>query len=45
LAIINKKRKRKQLLNNILELKIHLESKLILIQQLDEKDWMKLMDI
>jgi hypothetical protein len=31
--------------NNILELKVHLESKLILIQWLDDEDWMKLMDI
>ncbi len=31
--------------DNILELKVHFESKLILIQQLDEKDWIKLMYI
>jgi len=31
--------------DNILELKVHLESKFILIQWLDEEDWMKLMGI
>jgi hypothetical protein len=39
------KKKKSNFHNNILELKVHLESKLILIQQLNEKDWMKLMDI
>ncbi len=31
--------------NNILELKVHFESKLILIQWLDEEDWIKSMYI
>jgi hypothetical protein len=31
--------------DNILELKAHLESKLSLIQWLDEKEWIKLMCI
>ncbi len=39
------KQKIKNLHDNILELKIHFESKLILIQQLDEKNWIKLMYI
>jgi hypothetical protein len=29
--------------NNIFELKVHFDSKLILIQWLDEKDWIKSM--
>jgi len=30
-------------LHNIFELKVHFESKLILIQKLNEEDWIKLM--
>ncbi len=42
---IHKKKKLKNLHDNILEFKIHFELKIILIQQLDEKDWLKLIDI
>jgi hypothetical protein len=45
LAIINTRKKLKNWHNNILELKVHFESKLILIQRLDEKNWIKLMYI
>ncbi len=44
LAIINTS-KRLKILHNILEFKVHFESKLILIQQLDEEDWIKSMYI
>jgi hypothetical protein len=43
LTILNISKKLKNLHDNILELKVHFESKLILIQQLNEKDWIKLM--
>jgi len=45
LAILNTSKKLKNLHDNILELKVHFESKLILIQQLNEDDWIKLMYI
>jgi hypothetical protein len=45
LAILNISKKLKKLYENILELKVHFKSKLILIQGLDEKDWIKLMCI
>jgi hypothetical protein len=45
LAIINTSKKNKKIHDDILELKVHFESKLILIQQLDEKNWVKLMYI
>jgi hypothetical protein len=38
LAILNKSKKLKNLHDNILELKVHFESKLILIQWLDEEN-------
>jgi hypothetical protein len=39
------KKKIKNLQNNILDLKVHLKSKLILIQWLNEEDWIKSMYI
>jgi hypothetical protein len=39
------KHKQKTLNDNILELKVHFELKLILIQRLKEEDWIKLMYI
>jgi hypothetical protein len=44
-AILNTSKKLKILYDNILKLKVHFESKLILIQWLDENDWIKLMYI
>jgi hypothetical protein len=41
----HKQKKLQNLHDNILELKVQFELKLILIQQLDEKDWIKLMYI
>jgi hypothetical protein len=43
LAILNTSKKIKNLHDNILELKVHFELKLILIQWLDEEDWINLM--
>jgi len=43
LDILNTKKKNLSLHDNIFEIKVHFESKLILIQQLDKKDWIKLM--
>ncbi len=45
MVILNISKKLKNLHNNIFELKVHFESKLILIQQLDEEDWVKSMYI
>jgi hypothetical protein len=45
LIILNTSKKVYNLHDKILELKVHFESKLILIQLLDEKDWIKLMYI
>jgi hypothetical protein len=39
------KQKIKKLHDNILELKVHFESKLIFIQRLDEENWIKLLYI
>jgi hypothetical protein len=39
------KKKLYSLHNNILKLKVHFESKLILIHQLNEEDWIKSMYI
>jgi hypothetical protein len=41
----HKLKKLQNLHDNILELKVHFELKLILIQQLHEKDWIKLIYI
>ncbi len=43
LIILNTSKKFKILHHKILELKVHFESKLILIQWLNEEDWIKLM--
>jgi len=43
--ILNKDKKLHSLYNNILEPKIHFDTKLILIQWLDEEDWIKSMYI
>jgi hypothetical protein len=43
--VLNTSKKIKNLHDNILELKIHFESRLILIQWLDEKDYIKSMYI
>jgi len=45
LAIIKTSLKLQNLYDNILELKVHFESKLILIQWLDGENWIKLMYI
>jgi hypothetical protein len=45
LAILNTSKKLNTLHNKILDLKIHFESKLILIKWLDEDDWIKSMYI
>ncbi len=45
MVILNTSKKFKNLHNNNFELKVHLESKLILIQWLDEEDWIKSMYI
>jgi hypothetical protein len=42
---LNINKKLKNLQNNILEFKAHFESNLILIQKLDEDDWINLMYI
>jgi len=44
-GILNTSKKLKNLHDNILKLKVNFESKLILIQQLNEDDWIKLMYI
>jgi len=43
LAILNTRKKKFNLHDNILELKVHFEPKLFLIQWSDEEDWIKLM--
>jgi len=43
LDIWNTNKKLLSLHDNIFEIKVHFESKLILIQRLDKKDWIKLM--
>jgi len=44
-TILNTNKKLKNLHDNILKLKLHFESKIILIQWLDEEDWIKLVYI